>query len=86
MNLRFYAPFGGRVTGLKMNAEERTVNRGSDGELQVAILPVLLAPGQTVTVNSTIETGDHQVDDAVFATTPGINATRNNVRVASKCT
>jgi hypothetical protein len=85
LNLRFYAPLGGSVTELRVNEQERTINRGSDGDLQVAILPLLLAPGQTVTVTSTIETGKEMREDGVFSTTPGMESTPNDVHVKSSC-
>ena len=85
MNLRYYAPVGGSVTDLRVNDEQRTVVTGRDGDLEVAIIPVLLAPGQKVTVTTSIETGKGQRGDAVFSTTPGIGRTPNNVAVPSSC-
>ena len=85
MNLRYYAPIGGTVTDLRINEEPRTMVRGRDGDLEVAIMPVLLAPGQKMTVTTTIETGKGQRGDAVFSTTPGIESTPNNVTVPSSC-
>ena len=85
MNLRFYAPLGGLVTDLKVNGKEETINRGSHDGLNVVIVPVLLAPGQKVTVTTSMFTGEDQRNDAVFATTPGINPTPNNVKVPTAC-
>ncbi|MEO6472277.1 MAG: hypothetical protein ABIR57_10100, partial [Aeromicrobium sp.] len=85
MNLSFYAPFGGAVTDLKVNGKDQSINRGSHNGLNVVILPVTLAPGQTVTVKTSMFTGKHQRDDAVFSTTPGIEKTPNNVKVLSAC-
>jgi hypothetical protein len=48
-------------------------------------MPVLLAPGEEVTVKASMFTGKDQRGDAVFATTPGIEATPNNVTVPSAC-
>ena len=85
MNLRYYAPLGGSVADLRINDDPRTIARGKDGDRQVAVVPVLLAPGQKVTVTATVETGKHQRGDATFSTTPGIDPTPNNVRVSSSC-
>jgi hypothetical protein len=85
MNMRYYAPVGGTVTEIRINGEGRTIARGNDGGIQVAIVPVLLFPGQRTTVVATVESGKGQPNDAVFSTTPGIEATPNEVRVANGC-
>lgn len=85
MNLRFYAPYGGAMSGLKVNGKEQTINRGEHDGLNVVILPVILAPGQEVTVTTRMFTGRGQRDDAVFRTTPGIGPTPNNVVIPSAC-
>ena len=85
MNLRYYAPIGGTVTDIRINEEPRTIVRGRDGDLEVAVVPVLLAPGQKLTVSATIESGQGQRGDAIFSTTPGVEPTPNNVKVASSC-
>jgi hypothetical protein len=85
MNLRFYAPLGGEVTKLAIDGVDQTINRGSHLGRDVAVVSVLLAPGQSVTVTTRVDTGRHQPRDAVFSTTPGIESTPNNVRVTSAC-
>lgn len=85
MNLRYYAPLGGTISDLRVNDEKQTVARGRDGDLEVAILPILLAPGQKVTVSAELESGKNQRGDAIFSTTPGIERTPNNVSVQSTC-
>lgn len=85
MNLRFYAPHGGAMTDLKVNGKEQTINRGEHDGLNVVILPVLLAPGQKVTVTTSMFTGREQRNDAVFRTTPGIQSAPNNVVIPSAC-
>lgn len=85
MNLRFYTPYDGQMTSLALNGRPQTINFGSQLGRQVVIVSVLLAPGETVTVTTTILTGSGQRNGAVFSTTPGIEATPNNVRVPTSC-
>lgn len=83
--LSFYVPWGGNVTDLAVNGKSQTINRSTLDRLNVITLPVLLAPGQKVTVTTSMFTGENQRADAIFATTPGIESTPNNVKVASAC-
>ena len=85
MVMSFYAPYGGLVNRLEVNGEEQPLNRFEHDGINVVSMPVLLAPGQEVTVKASMFTGKDQRDDAVFATTPGIEATPNNVTVPSAC-
>ena len=85
MAMTLYAPFGGEVTRLDIDGEEQPLNRAEHDGLQVVIAPVLLAPGQKMTVKASIVTGKDQRDVAVLTTTPGIEATPNNVIVPSAC-
>ena len=85
MVVSYYAPFGGLVNRLEVNGKEQPLNRfGHDG-INVVTIPVLLAPGQEVTVKATMFTGKDQRDDAVLTTSPGIEATPNNVTIPSAC-
>jgi hypothetical protein len=81
----FYAPHGGLVTRLTIDGEEQPLNRAEHNGINVVTVPVLLAPGQKVTVKASMFSGKGQREDAVFATTPGIEATPNNVVVPSAC-
>lgn len=85
INLRYYAPYKGEVVALKVDGVAVTVNLGRHKGRQVAILPVLLAPGRKVTVVASITSGKHQPANAIFSTTPGMEATPNNVNVPSAC-
>jgi hypothetical protein len=85
MVMSFYAPFGGLVNRLEVNGKEQPLNRFEHDGINVVSMPVLLAPGQEVTVKASMFTGKGQRDDAVFTTTPGIEATPNNVRVPTAC-
>ena len=85
MVMSFYAPYGGLVNRLEVNGKEQPLNRFEHDGINVVSLPVLLAPGQEVTVKASMFTGKGQRGDAVFANTPGIEKTPNNVTVPSAC-
>jgi hypothetical protein len=85
MVMAFYAPYGGVVTRLEVDGEEQPLNRAEHDGVNVVTVPVLLAPGQRLTVKASMFTGKGQRGDAVFSTTPGIEATPNNVTVPSAC-
>jgi hypothetical protein len=85
MVMSFYAPHGGLVNSLEVDGKEQPLNRFEHDGINVVSMPVLLAPGQEVTVKASMFTGKDQRDDAVFATTPGIESTPNNVTVPSAC-
>lgn len=85
MNLRFYAPFGGEMTSLAVNGEPKTINFGEHLGRQVAVVSVLLAPGEKVTVATTIKSGASQRNSTIFSTTPGIETSPNNVVVKTAC-
>ena len=85
MVMSFYAPYGGLVNRLEIDGKEKPLNRFEHDGINVVTIPVLLAPGQEKTVKVSMFTGKDQRDDAVFTTTPGIEATPNNVTVPSAC-
>ena len=85
MVMAVYAPYGGLVTRLDVDGKEQPLNRFEHDGLNVVTTPVLLAPGQEVTVKASMFSGKGQRDDAVFTTTPGIEATPNNIAVPSAC-
>jgi hypothetical protein len=85
MILTHYAPHGGLLTHLEVDGEEELMNRAEHNGLNVVSHSILLAPGQKATVKTSMFTGKDQRDDAVFRTTPGIEATPNNVTVPSAC-
>ena len=86
MVIAVYAPYGGAVTRLEVDGREQPLNRFEHHGLNVVTTPVLLGPGQEVTVKASMFTGKGQREGAVLATTPGIESTPNNVRIRSACT
>ena len=85
MVMAVYAPYGGLVTRLEVDGKEQALNRFEHNGLNVVTTPILFAPGQEVTVKASMFSGKGQRDDAIFATTPGIEAIPNNVAVPSAC-
>jgi hypothetical protein len=85
MVMSFYAPYGGLVNRLEVNGKEQPLNRFEHDGINVISLPVLLAPGQEMTIKASMFTGKDQRGDAVFTTTPGIEKAPNNVAVPSAC-
>ncbi|HET6152121.1 MAG TPA: DUF4012 domain-containing protein [Marmoricola sp.] len=85
MVLTYYAPYGGRVTSMSIDGVEHSVNRTTQQGLNVATVPITLAPGKKHVVTTTIESGPGERGDGNFKTTPGVVATPNNVRIKSTC-
>jgi hypothetical protein len=85
MVMSYYAPHGGLLTHLEIDGKDQPLNRFEHNGINVVTVPVLLAPGQKMTVKASMFTGKDQRDDAVFTTTPGIESAPNNVAVPSAC-
>jgi hypothetical protein len=83
--MAFYAPHGGLVTKLKIDGKEQPLNRAEHNGINVVSIPILLAPGQEVTVEAAMFTGKDQRGDPIVTTTPGIQPTPNHVAVPSAC-
>jgi hypothetical protein len=85
LNLRVYAPAGGAVTGLSVDGRPHSVTADRHHGRQVALLPLSLAPGQSVTVTADLRSARGQTGDGVLDVTPGIVAAPNGVRITSAC-
>ncbi|MBC7630477.1 DUF4012 domain-containing protein [Aeromicrobium sp.] len=85
LNVRVYAPYGGRIDEVTVNDDPQTIQSARHERRNVTVVPVRLEPGQTVTVRTDLVTGKGQPDDPILTTTPTVNPTRNNVAVASAC-
>lgn len=84
-NLRLYAPYGGEVTGLKVDGQTHSTTADRDNGRQVALLPLALKPGQQVTVTADIRTAPDQRGNGVFDFTPGMVPAPNGVKITSAC-
>lgn len=85
LNVRVVSPVDGSVSGLEVDGDRRDVVGGDLDGRDVAIVPVLLAPGQSVTVRSTVVSAPGQDGRPVLTTTPGIAPAVNDVRSPSAC-
>jgi len=84
-NLRVYAPYGGEITGLTVDGQPHSVTADKHDGRQVALLPIILGPGQKSTVTADIRTAKGQSGDGTFSFTPGMVPAPNGVRIASAC-
>jgi len=85
MIMRWYAPFGGSVTSLRIDGKPYTITTSKHDGRQVSYIPLQLQPGETFTIEATMTSGEHQTGDGVFTTTLGIKPTPNDVRIPSSC-
>ncbi len=83
--LRFYSPFGGGFTDVKVNNQAQTVYGDKHLGRNVTRVVLRLEPGQTYTVTTSMISGRGQTGDVVFSTTPGIKSTPNDVVTPSAC-
>lgn len=84
-NLRVYAPAGGEITDMTVDGRQHSVTADKHKGRQVALLPVVLGPGQKSTVSVDIRTARGQSGDGVFSFTPGMVPAANGVKIASAC-
>lgn len=85
LNVRIASPPGGEIERLVVDGERQLVVGGTLDERQVAVVPVTLEPGATITLAATMTSGTGQGDRPVLTTTPGIAPVANDVRVSSAC-
>ena len=84
-NLRLYAPYGGEVTGIKIDGVDHSATADLHKGRQVAFLPLSLKPGQDIVITADIRTGPGQDKDGVFSFTPGMVPAANGVKFTSAC-
>ncbi len=85
LNVRIATPPGGKIEKLVVDGEDQLPVGGTLDERQVAVVPVTLDPGATISISATMLTGPDQAGRPVLTTTPGIAPLANDVRVASAC-
>lgn len=85
VNLRVYGPVAGRITGLTVDGRQRSVTADRHRDRQVAVVPVVLQPGQRVLVRASMTTGPGQRQGPVLSFTPGIRSRPNGVTLTSAC-
>jgi hypothetical protein len=85
LNLRMYAPTGGRLTELSANGKPvRIVTHEHDGR-QVAIVTMFIRAHQEVRLSAVFRTRDDQRGDPVLDWTPGVRTRHSEVTAASSC-
>ena len=85
LNVRVVVPAGGVVDSLRVGDETVQAVGGRLGDRRVVVVPVTIAPGESLDVTVTMRSGDGQTGEAVLTSTPGIQAQPNDVRVRSAC-
>jgi hypothetical protein len=83
--MRFFSPYGGGITDVRVNDRRQTVYADSLDGRNVTKVLLTIKPGETYTVTTSMISGKGQDKDAVFSTTPGVQSTLNDVRVPSAC-
>ncbi|WP_162891325.1 DUF4012 domain-containing protein [Aeromicrobium sp. A1-2] len=85
ISVRAYSPFDGGFTEVRVNGKKQTVYADRHLGRNVTSVTLVINPGETYTVTTSMISGRGQRGDAVFSTTPGVQQTLNNVRVQSAC-
>jgi hypothetical protein len=83
--LRFYSPYGGGFTGVRVNDKKQTVSAGKVKGRNVTRVILVVEPGETISVTTSMISGPRQDGDVVVSTTPGVNSTPNDVVTPSAC-
>ena len=85
LRVQFYSPVGGKLTRLAVNGERAKVGVGVHDGRQVLVLPVVLKPGQQMTVDARFRSGPGQNQDPVLDWTPGMEDGPSGATVATAC-
>jgi len=83
--MRFFAPYRGGFTEVRVNGIKQTVYADSLYGRNVTKVLLTIKPGETYTVMTSMITGKGQDKDPIFSTTPGVQSTANDVKVPSAC-
>jgi len=83
--LRFYSPYKGGFTDVRVNNKRQTVYADKLLGRNVTRVVLQVKPGETITVSTSMISGPGQDGDVVFSTTPGVNSTPNDVVTPSAC-
>jgi hypothetical protein len=85
ITMRFFAPYHGGFTEVRVDGKRQTVYADPLYGRNATKVFVVLKPGQTRTVTTSMISGKGQGKDAIFSTTPGIQSSGNDVRVPTAC-
>ncbi|CAN5329751.1 DUF4012 domain-containing protein [soil metagenome] len=85
LNLRVFAPTGGKITGATINGEETDLYPGTERGRPVTIVTAMLEPGESQDLAVTMTTAAGQDGDVVVGVTPGITRGGNTAKVPTSC-
>lgn len=83
--LRFYSPYGGGFTEVRVDNKKQTVYGDSFKDRNVTRVVLEVEPGESISVTTAMISGANQPGDVIFSTTPGIVSARNDVVTPSAC-
>lgn len=85
INVRIYSPYKGAFTRVELDGKAQSISPARHKDRNVVNIPVLIKPGETHVISTTMLSGRGQKGDTIFSTTPGVDPTRNNVVTKSAC-
>lgn len=85
INMQIYSPFAGGIVSVRVNGKPQTVYADRHLGRNVSSVALVIKPGQSYSVTTSMISGRGQASDAIFSTTPGIRPTFNDFRVKSAC-
>jgi hypothetical protein len=85
VNLRVYAPTGGRVTRLTASGRDLPIVTQEHDGRQVATVTMFIRARQEVRISATLTTRSGQTGDPILDWTPGVHTTRSSTTVSSSC-
>ena len=85
MTLYLAAPWRGSVDSVRVNGVDQTVTSNSLDGRQLALIPLVIPPQQSVTVTAVMRSGPGQTGDGQLTWTPGMSSGSDPVSFAGAC-
>lgn len=85
LRVQLYAPTGGVLTGLSVDGKRANVGVGVHDGRQVFVLPMVLEPGQRISVEALFRSAPGQDQDPVLDFTPGMTWQPSGATAATAC-
>ncbi len=83
--LRFYSPYAGGFTSVKVDGKDQTVYADTHRGRNVTKVLLTVHPHQSYKITTSMISGPGEDGDPVFSTTPGVDPTPNDIEVKSAC-
>ena len=83
--LRFYSPYAGGFTDVRVNGQKQTVYADTHRGRNVTKVLLTVKPQQSYTISTSMISGPGEDGDPVFSTTPGVHSMQNDVSIKSAC-